>query len=434
MSGRDYSNQELKQEYKKPRQRLFHRLKGVSIKAVILFIVSVIMFVYFAQRSDCHFNQYFICVEKLCATVSNTCSSYLSRVKMRFTNNSKLIMENADLCQQILQYEKQFFDYGQLKEENAYLRSILPIVKEQNLETLTVIQRISPTSPFITLIYSSPEAYSKIKVGNIVISPQGVIGRVVAKNQKNGPEIIVFIATHIQSRIPVISSQSRQRAILCGQNSPFMSIQYANVDKECDVPFIEGTGNNFIDGEILELDGCSIPVAKIVKREGQILAKWIIDSPTNYVTVIIGANMLKEYTNSPKDYKLFWRTNAYEPSVSGPQSLGLSGAAQVSGKLGPIYQGKPGTINQIQPNTIYQGKPGTINQIQPNTIYQGKPGTINQIQPNTIYQGKSGTINQIQPNTIYQGKPGTINQIQPNTINRIEFPQLNKASSFILNP
>jgi hypothetical protein len=206
-----------------------------------------------------------------------------------------LAENNAHLTSALLEYEKQFFDYEQIKSENAYLREILPVIKEQNLDTLTVIHHLK--TPFITLVYTSPNVSNRIKIGHIVISPQGMVGYITSKRQKQGYcEVLVLLPTHIQSRIPVIGERNQSTAILCGQNSSIMSIQYPLGDqKSAEDSFVECPAKKFDDGELLFLLGTKIPVAKVAPQRDK--AIWVV-KPTGRVTIVISENMLGDVSDS----------------------------------------------------------------------------------------------------------------------------------------
>ncbi|MDR0631091.1 MAG: hypothetical protein LBF66_00770 [Holosporales bacterium] len=219
-------------------------------------------------------------------------------------DRNTLMRELKDARECIIEHEKALFDYERLKFENAYMRALLPIVNEQNLDTLTVVPQINPRTPLLVLLYTSLHVYDKIKVGNVVIAPQGAIGRVISKQKKrNFGEVSVLLATHIQSRLPVISKESRHKAILNGQNSPLMAIKHVQPDNDDAAskdaeskPFIGGGASLFKEGETLMLlcNGAELPVAKVVMRDGVAKAQWLIDSHVNYITVVISANVLAD--------------------------------------------------------------------------------------------------------------------------------------------
>jgi cell shape-determining protein MreC len=204
---------------------------------------------------------------------------------------SDLINENKKFRNVILRYEKQFLDYYKIQQENEYLRSILPLVSEQNIDTVSVVPCFSPPSAYLTLFFRSSSVANRINLGNIVFSTQGVVGQVVDIKRISNEEIevIVMLITNIQSRIPVVSAKSHKHAILCGQNSKFFAVKYVkSIENDNDVAFIE-EAKDFIDGEILEFSegDMKIPVAKIVMQKDDTLAKWVVDSPTHYVTVAV---------------------------------------------------------------------------------------------------------------------------------------------------
>ncbi|MDR1598224.1 MAG: hypothetical protein LBR89_04845 [Holosporales bacterium] len=293
MPGKDHASQ-VPQDYKPSRTRLFHKLKAVPAKAVMLFAISVASFLYSTYKHNYYFST-LIPLQTKYINVTNQLSNVLSYVKTLFGYKLDLIKEKHQLLNTILEYENHLFDYERLQEENTYLRSMLPVIQEHCFETITVVPRLNLAMPFTALVYSPADVCDKIKIGDVVISQQGVVGRIVEKKQKGQREgiVVMFLATHIQSRFPVISSQSHQKAILCGQNSPFLKIQYANSSEHCETPFVENESNDFVHGEVLMLDGTHIPVATVIKEGDKTLAKWVIDTHAKYVTVVIGTNVLK---------------------------------------------------------------------------------------------------------------------------------------------
>lgn len=282
-----------KQDFKQPKYRIFRKFKIIPKQVIVWLVFSLFIGGYSLQKKINNANIFPSCltsIEKFYSNIYINISSCFINIKKHITHKKNLLYEMKKLENIILAYEKQLFDYNQLQEENNYLRSILPIVRAQNLETITVIQHPIPSHPFLSLTYPSEDIYKKIQIGNIVLSPQGLIGHVIAK--KNS-EITVLLATHIQSKIPIISTQSRKRAILFGKNTMFFSLKYVQPELLHPLPFIKETHgkSEFIEGEILEFfdqnNNIKIPVARIVKKNNKIMAEWLVKQQTKYITILI---------------------------------------------------------------------------------------------------------------------------------------------------
>jgi rod shape-determining protein MreC len=296
MAGHRKSYKKQKQEVTpKKTQRLFRPLKTISSDIIIPFIFSLFL-LFFAVKN-----------EKISFLIFGEIDNLLNFIKRPFfmandvvVRTSQLTKERKELIQEIFnlkkklnKYAKKKFGYKKLKEENIYLKSILPIVSGLDLKTITTIQKPALSQHFVVVSSLPKDIAKNITSGDIVLSTKGVFGKVIYNDKGN---ISILLITHINSRIPVISTKSRKKAILFGKNCDFLKIKYVKDEneEEDEKSVFQKEKAKFIEGEILEtIDTCgfflkSCPVAKIEKdSNGNMQAKWICSGEqSSFVTIV----------------------------------------------------------------------------------------------------------------------------------------------------
>ena len=147
----------------------------------------------------------------------------------------------------------------QLKEENLYLSqyySLLKHVQAENIELRKLSNFVTELYPnFVTarVIIDSNGPFTKslivtvgtkhnVEKGAIVMNNYGLIGRV---NEVSENTSRVLLITDLNSRIPILTSDSRERGILTGNNSDDLEINYLPHDshvKEGELIFTSGDG------------------------------------------------------------------------------------------------------------------------------------------------------------------------------------------------
>jgi rod shape-determining protein MreC len=118
-----------------------------------------------------------------------------------------------------------------------------------------------------------------VKEGQIVVGQIGVIGRI---NEIFYDKARLMMPTDSDSRIPVISSQSRLRGILAGNNSELMEIYYLPKNHQIEIGEEIYTSG---DGETLP-PGLLIGVVKEIKKDSVLVS--MVESPNkiNFVSVV----------------------------------------------------------------------------------------------------------------------------------------------------
>ncbi|MDR0625202.1 MAG: hypothetical protein LBF72_02010 [Holosporales bacterium] len=212
-----------------------------------------------------------------------------------------LLQEIGCLQRRVLQYEKKLIDYNAVKEENLFLQKVMPIVKTLDSSTITV-RRPAPSQPFTVVTDIGGAIAENVSIGDVVVSVNGLFGRVVFKTANS---VVILVVPNLQSRIPVRSRESKKKAILFGNNTPFLKIKYINEEADGDDVGMKQPLQNdffqkrkdleeFVEGEILETVSSGgffqhgIPVARIERgSNGKLLAKWICSNDEDEFMTIV---------------------------------------------------------------------------------------------------------------------------------------------------
>jgi rod shape-determining protein MreC len=103
-----------------------------------------------------------------------------------------------------------------LQAENAALRNLTRLVPDPPVEFVTARVVAASTSTFAQSIVVSAGSADGVARGNVAVSGDGLVGRVVAVSPRAA---MILLITDLNSRVPVFVGESRARAILAGDNS-----------------------------------------------------------------------------------------------------------------------------------------------------------------------------------------------------------------------
>jgi len=205
--------------------------------------------------------------------------NYISDISANFTEllnskaeNDKLKAENAEL-------RKVFLDSLTIKEENEYLKDLINYVSIRSSNNISsrIIGRSNKT--YSDAIFIGIGANNNLKQDSVVVGKYAMIGRIseIGKNKSR-----ILLPTDINSHIPIITSRSKNRGILRGNNSAIMEILYLDKNhglKKGDRIFTSGDGDSLPYG---------ILVGKVSKiRDDKVYATMIEDiNRVDIVTII----------------------------------------------------------------------------------------------------------------------------------------------------
>lgn len=167
----------------------------------------------------------------------------------------------------------------ELSSENEKLRALLKFAPASKLAYTSARVAADAGSPYSRSVIITSGSEQGVEEDLAVVSDAGLVGRVVDTGRKTAR---VLLLTDMNSRIPVISEESRERAIAGGNNSDMLSLIYLPENSHLKV------GEKIItsgDGGVLPP---GLPVGVVAKVEkGAYAVKPFADSyRLEYVTVV----------------------------------------------------------------------------------------------------------------------------------------------------
>lgn len=157
-----------------------------------------------------------------------------------------------------------------LEAENKSLRSLLAYRPDPAASFVTARVVGDPGGAFVRTVVLTAGRRDGVQRGQAAMAGQGLIGRVVQVGEWSSR---VLLITDINARIPVVLEQSRQRAMLSGDNSDRPKLMYVPRDAQVAVGervFTSGHGGLFPPG---------LPVGTVeaVTAEGEVRVSPLVD-------------------------------------------------------------------------------------------------------------------------------------------------------------
>lgn len=167
----------------------------------------------------------------------------------------------------------------QLEAENAALRELLHYSSDDKL-TFTTAKVISDRAgPLSRTVLLNAGAYLGMAEGQPVINGDGLVGRVIETGNHSSR---VLLLSDINSRVPVVTTQSRERSIASGDNSDLLTLLYLADDTKITV------GEKLVTSGDGDTVPAGLPVGEVVKIDNGVVkvrpyANWF---RLNYVSAI----------------------------------------------------------------------------------------------------------------------------------------------------
>ena len=146
---------------------------------------------------------------------------YTSDVVRNASGLGDLQAENIRLKQENLRLKEWYQTALLLEAENKSLRDLLNVKTEPHYKTITTRVLGDTGSAFAKSLLVSAGKADGIAVGQAVMAGEGLIGRIVEVGKNTSR---VLLINDINSRVPVLVEDTRQHAILAGQNSQEMNL------------------------------------------------------------------------------------------------------------------------------------------------------------------------------------------------------------------
>jgi len=142
---------------------------------------------------------------------------------------SELQAENARLEQENVRLREWYQTALLLEAENKSLRDLLHVKIEPEHRYITARILADAGSNFVKSLLVEAGMNDGANKGQAVVSGEGLIGRVVESGRNVSR---VLLVTDINSRVPVLVEDSRQHAILAGQNDTLPALVHLPPDSE----------------------------------------------------------------------------------------------------------------------------------------------------------------------------------------------------------
>ncbi len=161
-----------------------------------------------------------------------------------YNENKKLRIEN-DKLKRVQAYA------GQLVVENKQLKNFLNFAPEPGVSYISGRIAGETGGPYIRSAIISIGTESGVKKGQIVVNEEGVVGRIIEAGENSAR---IMLITDINSRVPVVTGQSKELGMVSGTNSSMLKMLYVPEGtkmQEGEEIFTSGDGEFFPSGLLI---------------------------------------------------------------------------------------------------------------------------------------------------------------------------------------
>ncbi|MCE3255412.1 MAG: Rod shape-determining protein MreC [Rickettsiaceae bacterium] len=176
------------------------------------------------------------------------------------SKNELLIQENERL-------KSLYIKSLSIHEENEQLKKIVKYVSLRSSKYIVSRLIAHPHQTYSQNVFIDSGEAEGVRVDDIVTGNNALIGRIT---QVSGGKSRVLLVTDINSRVPVIVSGARTKAILAGNNSNVMELLYLEKNHHIavgDMVFTSGDGDSLppglLVGIVTEVDGKYVEVEMV---------------------------------------------------------------------------------------------------------------------------------------------------------------------------
>jgi rod shape-determining protein MreC len=238
------------------------------------------------------------------------------------------VSENHELKAQMREMQ-QWRDVAlALRNENARYRTLLGLKTDPPIPMVAARIVLDSRGPFAATRLANAGTEKGIKVGNPVMSENGLVGRVVGVSDGASR---VLLTTDTASKIPVMIDRTNARAILTGDGGPNPKLEYLRGQdpvKEGDRVMTSGDGGVMPRG---------LPVGTAVKG---LDGRWRVvlasdKAPIDFVRILL----FEDFTQLVNEKAL--EEKHVPPPTGGAETLGLAPPAPAAAPAKPVAPGAP---------------------------------------------------------------------------------------------
>lgn len=214
-------------ETSKTMDEIWPPLKALIQRIVVLFIICFAIAMVLLNRND---NERLVGVRTLLLDVTVPILNVMAapvdgyyRVKHFFMDASALYEKNQELAAENKKLKRMQSAIVAFEEENMRLKNALKLVgrTEYHYSTARIVG--SGTGPYKSELLLNAGEADGIKAGQVVITDQGLLGRVLYVGKQSAK---VLQVVDVQSHIPVTLGNPPVRAILSGNGTEVMRLQH----------------------------------------------------------------------------------------------------------------------------------------------------------------------------------------------------------------
>lgn len=202
----------------------------------------------------------------------------ISYIDKNFAHLKNLEAENNALKLEVARLRAERMDNRLISFENSQLKKILAVVEGMDYSYITCKLLSVSLNPFSKTALISAGSKNGIKLDQIVISENGLIGRIIEVTQNYSK---ILLVSDVNSRIPIVTELSRERGILSG-NGNRTNIDYLQKTHKVqkgEMIFTSGDGKIYLP---------NIKVAKVKNVGEEVIVEPSVNlSNTDYVSVIV---------------------------------------------------------------------------------------------------------------------------------------------------
>jgi len=187
--------------------------------------------------------------------------------------------ENRGLWQEVRKLRRTQVVAVAMEAENERLRELLHLMPEPGVSFITARVVGDVGSPYLKTALINSGTDDGIEKGEVVTNGQGLVGRITEIGRGSAR---IMLITDITSRIPVMTTKSRERTILTGMNTAFLSAMHIPENskiREGETVVTSGDGTFFPSG---------IPVGVIhsISKNSVVIKPFIEWNRMDYVTIV----------------------------------------------------------------------------------------------------------------------------------------------------
>ena len=140
--------------------------------------------------------------------------------------------ENQKLREQTATLMRWQFAATELENENSRLRDLLKFAPTGKESYTSARVAIDSSGPYVKAVVINAGKQNNVETDLAVVNENGLVGRVIETAERTSR---VLLLTDINSRVPVMTETSRERAIAAGDNSDNISLKYTSQDSKIKV-------------------------------------------------------------------------------------------------------------------------------------------------------------------------------------------------------